>query len=373
MEAEGRLVEHNCIEEKVLGYRYNVNSDTLSLAPCTVESAADTKRKVLSQISKVFDPLNFTLPALNEQKTYGLHVFCNSSTEAYGFVMYACSDDNQSSFLFAKSKLAPLRKGNEHSVPTLELMGVILALKCLPTLMETYRNIQFQFVNICADAKVVLNWIITKESKVKSKFIRNRILEVDYLKNEIVKEFKVPVKYNYVHTEQNPADLLTRGLSYNKFLENRKFWLEGPEWLNNNFERWPKYPFMSLSPQHKGKVNVNYVQIVKVNTGFLNINKFSSYERLVKFTSYFFRPLCKVKGGDPRERAKKYWIEIAQSECFSKEIEFLKKEVKSEQNVPSLVSNLNLFIDEDLEEGLLSAYILTIMFIILCCFQKCIN
>ena len=62
MEADGRLVEHKCIEEKVLGYRYNVNSGTLSLAPCSVEAAADTKRKVLSQISKVFDPLNFTLP-----------------------------------------------------------------------------------------------------------------------------------------------------------------------------------------------------------------------------------------------------------------------------------------------------------------------
>ena len=49
--ADGKLVEHKCTEEKVLGYRYNANSDTLSLAPCSVEAAADTKRKVLSQIS----------------------------------------------------------------------------------------------------------------------------------------------------------------------------------------------------------------------------------------------------------------------------------------------------------------------------------
>ena len=114
---------------------------------------------------------------------------------------------------------------------------------------------------------------------------------------------------------------MTRGLSYNKFLENRKFWLEGPEWLTNNFEIWPKYPLMSLSPQHKGKINVNYVEVVKVNTGFLNSNKFSGYEKLVKFTSYFFKLLCKVQGGDPKDKAKKYWIKIAQSECFSKEIE----------------------------------------------------
>ena len=142
--------------------------------------------KSLSKDFEMLSELSFAWQALNEQNSYGLHVFCDSSTEAYGFVMYACSDENRSSFLFAKSKLTPLRKGNEHSVPTLELMGVVLALKCLPTPMETYSNIQFQFVNICVDAEVVLNWIITKEPKVKSKFIRNRILEVDELKSEFV-------------------------------------------------------------------------------------------------------------------------------------------------------------------------------------------
>ncbi|XP_068200659.1 uncharacterized protein [Palaemon carinicauda] len=45
MEAEGRLVEHNCIEEKVLGYRYYVYSDTLSLAPCSVELLLTLKEK----------------------------------------------------------------------------------------------------------------------------------------------------------------------------------------------------------------------------------------------------------------------------------------------------------------------------------------
>ena len=65
----------------------------------------------MKSISKDFEMLSelcFPRQALNEQKSYGLHVFCDSSTEAYGFVMYACSDDNQSSLLFAKSKLAPL-------------------------------------------------------------------------------------------------------------------------------------------------------------------------------------------------------------------------------------------------------------------------
>ena len=68
------------------------------------------------------------------------------------------------------SKLPPLHKRNEHSVPTLELMGVILAFICLPTILEDYNNIQFQFINISVDAQVVPNWLITKEPKLIRNF-----------------------------------------------------------------------------------------------------------------------------------------------------------------------------------------------------------
>ena len=94
--------------------------------------------------------LAFPRQALNEQDSYGLHVCCDSSVESHGFVAHALSENNTSSFFFYKSKSAPLNKRNEHSVPTLVLMGVILALKCLSTILEAYNNnIQFHFINMC--------------------------------------------------------------------------------------------------------------------------------------------------------------------------------------------------------------------------------
>ena len=42
-----------------------------------------------------------------------------------------------------------------------------------------------------------------------------------------------------------------------------------------------------------------------------------------------------------------YWIKIAQTENFSKEISFLKLQDKSNANIPTLVSNLNLFLDSN--------------------------
>ena len=99
--------------------------------------------------------------------------------------------------------------------------------------------------------------------------------------------------FHYVYTEQNPADLITRGLSYNKYL-NMKFWLEGPEWLTNNFENCPKYPLMSISPENKNKINVNYTnsEILKVNTEILDINKFSNYENLLRCTLAIYSNGC---------------------------------------------------------------------------------
>ena len=123
--------------------------------------------KKLSRDLEMLSEVTFPRQALNEQNSYGLHIFCDSSAEAYGFVAYALDGEGRSTYLHSKSKVAPLNKRNEHSIPTLELMGVILALKCLPTILEVYQNIQIQFINICVDAQVVLNWLLTKDTKVK--------------------------------------------------------------------------------------------------------------------------------------------------------------------------------------------------------------
>ena len=113
-------------------------------------------------------------------------------------------------------------------------------------------------------------------------------------------------------------------------------------------KKWPKYPLMSLSPEHRIKVNVNYVsKVIKVNSGILNINKFSNYEKLIRCTGYLFKFFCKVKDRNTKKKAIEYWIKIAQREYYYEEIEFLKQEVKLDKKVPALVLNLNLFLDEN--------------------------
>ena len=44
--------------------------------------------KVISKDFEMLTELSFPRIAINENESYGLHIFCDSSTEAYGFVIY---------------------------------------------------------------------------------------------------------------------------------------------------------------------------------------------------------------------------------------------------------------------------------------------
>ena len=59
------------------------------------------------------------------------------------------------------------------------------------------------------------------------------------------------------------------------------------------------------------------MQANKVNTGILDINKYSDYEKLLKVTGYLFKIISKVKGYDIRSKAIEYWVRNAQNEYFS--------------------------------------------------------
>ena len=150
-------------------------------------------------------------------------------------------------------------------------------------------------------------------------------MDASSLKNKLEKKYHIPVAYHYVNTEENPADLVTEGLSYNKYLNKRKFWLEGPQWISNNFQQWPDYPLLSISPDHKLKISTSCtVQHNQVNTGVFNINKFSSLDKLIKCTSYMYNFLSQVKACDPKKNTWEYWMKKAQEEFFKDELIFLK-------------------------------------------------
>ena len=62
------FVSHSNNYEKVLGYKYLIESDEFCLTESSIDSCANTKRSILSQISKIFDPIGYFNPITTRGK-----------------------------------------------------------------------------------------------------------------------------------------------------------------------------------------------------------------------------------------------------------------------------------------------------------------
>ena len=68
MLADGNYVELGCDLEKVLGYKYSTDRDSVYLSPCSLDKNAKTKREILCYTSKIFDPIGLCLPVTVRSK-----------------------------------------------------------------------------------------------------------------------------------------------------------------------------------------------------------------------------------------------------------------------------------------------------------------
>ena len=400
-----KFVEHDCALEKVLGYMYSPTEDMLHLAKANIDLTIKliTKRFILSMFSKVFDPLGFTSPvtirgktllssiwqkkvsedhwdvgvdeesvmtwtklskdltglsdvgfprySLSEDEPADLYIFCDASKQAYGFVAYGVQN-GKSGFLVAKTKVAPIKS---KSLPTLELLSAFLAMKNLFSLLKSHNKIKFNNVYIALDAQVVLSWLLADVIKTKNMFARNRIRDIHKFVKEIVDQFNVNIFFKYVPTKENPADLLTRGLSLEMFKDNLLFWIKGPLWIQSNHVEWPSAELKCLSSENQSLVMCTQSSNVKIIQPIVPFDRYSKVNKLIGVTSAMIKALNKLKllkdenlitlwdTEDTWQCARLHLIKVMQAQRFSVEIEYLKN---PKGKAPNLVSDLNLFIDE---------------------------
>lgn len=263
---------------KTLGLAWNDASDTFHFnceAPDNKKNAAYTKRKLLSEISKIYDPLGwlapmtiqakllfqklwsepcqnigwdekvpdaiekqwlkikFELPNLNNislprwinneyNRIIKLHAFCDASEKAYACVIYnqttLPTGEYKTTLLAAKTKVAPIKK--KTTIPRLELCAAVLLAKLLERTTKILAEYELR-VYCWTDSKVVLAWLQGSQNKYE-KYITNRTTQITNI---------VPaINWGYVKTSENPADCATRGLLPSK-LVNFSLWWEGPKWL----------------------------------------------------------------------------------------------------------------------------------------------
>ena len=192
---------------------------------------SDEFKDIWLQQVKELDQLKtvaFPRQTINDSEPANMYMFTDASCYLYGFCLYS-RQFGTSNLVFSKSKIAPTPK---KSLPTLELLSVYLGLKCLPDILESIPHSIIDTRTIASDAQVVINWILSETIKTKNVFAKNRLKDILIMIKDIQEKFKIKISFKFVPSELNVADMLTRPMSYKKFIDNIDFWTRGPNWLN---------------------------------------------------------------------------------------------------------------------------------------------
>lgn len=385
---------------KTLGLIWNPKLDTLEYCPCNPnEIQAWTKRSVLSYIARLFDPLGLlgpiivtakifmkklwllkkdwdqplldnevrnwnkfvlSLKALQELKVnryvltsydeviLELHGFSDASKDAYGAAVYIrcinSAGKSTMNLLCSKSRVAPLKPV---TIPRLELCAADLLSK-LVTKVICSLNLKLNCVHLWTDATIVLAWLRTDPYVLKT-FVRNRVAKI--------KERTETYHWQHIRSEDNPADLVSRGLSADKIVNN-KLWWYGPSTLDNNppeDETLACVKSNDFSRELKDKCEKTFVLTNDLETfeNWLSIT--NSYLKLIRIFSFVYRfyrnsrnPLHKYTGPLNKEEiafVEKHLIKIVQVRNFSGEWNRLKKGKPIHST--SKLRSFDPFLDED--------------------------
>ena len=201
-----------------------------------------------------------------DKETAMLLMFSDGSSEAYGAVAYLRIPDPggthpfKTYLIMSKSRVMPL---NKRTIPQSELLGATLGAHMVEYLSAELgvKNVRF-----FTDAKVLMYWL-ANPSKEQPVFVRNRIVTITNITGGMA--------WLHIPTDQNPADICTRGQPGDVLSENVLYW-HGPSMVWDHESNWTglKLPTQVVNEQMyfmSSLNNVKKISTIKVNQdGTLN-------------------------------------------------------------------------------------------------------
>ncbi|XP_018395526.1 PREDICTED: uncharacterized protein LOC108774017 [Cyphomyrmex costatus] len=354
-----------------------------------------TKRKVLSAIAKLFDPLGFLSPiivtakifiqelwsikiswddplpshlvdqwhkfldalreiptitiprwiGISSQSVVEVHGFSDASQKAMAAVVYLRVIDSTgvTSVYFgaSKTKVAPLKR---MTIPKLELSGAVLLTKLVSHILSVIQLANVPVI-LWTDSAITHVWLNNHPSKWKE-FVRNRV--------SFIQETLPQAEWKFVPGHHNPSDIATRGVTPSQ-LSNHTEWWHGPPWLSQDKSSWPQ-PVTPQCPADNFEEQPSIVHVVTANpkTEWSLISRYSSLNKLYRITALCQRAVSRFRRVPltslptslttvELNKAKLFWVQVTQQLFFPEEINYLTKGLPISRSSPLI--RLTPFLD----------------------------
>lgn len=276
--------------------------------------------------------------------TYEIHGFSDSSEKALGVNLYLrCFFPNGSirvNFVTSKTKVAPVKV---ISLPRLELEAAVMLAKLAKRVIQCLK-LEGQ-VFLWSDSTITLTWIAGSPQKWKT-FVSNRVSKIQRLTEES--------SWRHVPGVHNPADISSRGAAAADLIDN-DFWWRGPSWLSE-----PGIPTFNSNKEVNGDLEerASHVSVNLVKATCDIIERFSSLIRLQRVSAYLLRYVRNLRSKVQQQPSKysgplsavemqealNVWIRDIQQYHFWEEINSLTKNKKLSST--SKLIKLNPFVDK---------------------------
>ena len=178
-----------------------------------------------------------------------MFMFVDSSTKAYGAVVYL-SRDNHICLAMSKTRVTPIKAT---FLRRLELMVAVTATRLAKFVYSAVPHIQQ--VHFWTDSQIMLHWI--HKGTNSKPFIDHRVCEIC--------ETFPTVNWSFTPLGDNPANLFTRGISTNQ-IRMSHLWTQGPHWLLTNSDWTTWTPTSVLYLQTEEDVELEAIHTTELTT-----------------------------------------------------------------------------------------------------------
>ena len=327
--------EQNLPVERALGVKWDLERDTLKVAPVNKENIL-TRRGLLSFVGSLYDPLGLSAPiilpaklllqglcsqkidwddeipeeaeskwkkwkdnlmsldgvavsrcyapqGLENSTSIQIHHFSDASERALGTASYLRSVDRQGyvycTLLLGKSRVTPIKTV---SIPRLELAAATLAVQ-VDGFVKRELQIENEETYFWTDSMAVMRWILNDSKRFKT-YVANRVAKIQ--------EGSRTEQWRHVPSDKNPADYASRGLD-GKHKEKLDTWLKGPKFLFEDESRWPKSPITAAEDVEQDQefrtVAVKTFAVDSTSSLDSFIQGFSDWTKLRRATAWILR------------------------------------------------------------------------------------